>query len=82
MIAPVKEKYRIRFSYPKHANHSENSGTKTQLKRGNPDVFKCICGGVVKMVDVFEGGKLRHIARCLQCGDERRKPSDFFGSLT
>ena len=82
MIVPVKEKHRTVFSYPKHANHSENSGTKTRQKRGNPEVFKCLCGGVVKMVDVFEHGKLKHVARCLQCGDEHRKPSDFVGSLT
>lgn len=38
---------------------------------------RCMCGGVVKMVSVFENGKLRNVARCTKCGDKRRKPSEF-----
>jgi len=77
MIVPVKEKQRIRFSYPKHSGHSENSGTKTRQKRNNPDVFKCLCGGVVRMMTVFRDGKEQQAARCLKCGKERRKPTQF-----
>ena len=78
MIIPLKKKFRIGFVHPKRAGGTDNGTRKrTHRKGGNPDKFLCMCGGVVKMVDVFRNRKLRPVARCTKCGDKRRKPSEF-----
>lgn len=83
MIIPLKKKYRTVFVHPKRSGKSDNgTRTRTHKKGEDPDVFHCVCGGIVKMVSVFRNGSLQLIARCLKCQDEHRKPSDFFGSLT
>jgi len=50
---------------------------KIAQREKNVVEHRCMCGGVVKMVGLFENGKLRNVARCTKCGDKRRKPSDF-----
>jgi len=79
VIIPLKQKHKARFSYPRHSGHSEN-GVRTHAhrpKKHNPDKFICPCGGLIKMVNVFENGKLHNVARCDKCGREEHKPSDF-----
>ena len=50
---------------------------KTADREKTAAVYKCMCGGVVKMIDVFRNGKLQPTARCLKCGKDRRKPTQF-----
>jgi len=78
MIIPLKKKFRAVFVHPKRGGKTDN-GTRTRMHRkgGAPDKFFCMCGGVVKMVDVFRNRKLQSAARCQKCGKERRKPSLF-----
>lgn len=52
--------------------HAKTAGRET-----NAVEHRCMCGGVVKMVDVFKGGKIHHVARCVKCGEERCKPNQF-----
>ena len=51
---------------------------KTAHREMVAEQFLCPCGGRIKMVDVFKNGKLRHVARCVKCEREERKPSDFW----
>lgn len=54
---------------------SKRTKQKTEATKAQR-VF-CPCGGEVKMITLGTGGKLRHCAECLKCGQRRRKPSDF-----
>jgi hypothetical protein len=54
----------------KISKNARSAGVKTQK-------FFCGCGGEVKMVSVFNSGKLGIRARCDKCNREERKPSDF-----
>jgi len=38
--------------------------------------FFCDCGGEIKMIAKFQG-KMKMIAQCNKCGEERRKLSEF-----
>ena len=38
----------------------------------------CKCGGEIKMRTVAKNGRMRHLARCNDCGNEARKPRDLF----
>lgn len=53
-------------------------GEKIMAKAGNKgkgaDSFYCQCGGPVKMVSVWNRGKLRPEARCSKCGKVARYP--------
>lgn len=41
------------------------------------DKIYCPCGGEIKMLTVIKNSKRRLVARCMECGTEKRKPSDF-----
>ena len=39
--------------------------------------FYCPCGGEVKMLAVFNEGKMKNIAECEKCKRQERRPKDF-----
>lgn len=51
---------------------SKNTRTRTS------DQLLCRCGGEIKVVNMFQKGRLVPIARCLKCEASARKPSDLF----
>jgi hypothetical protein len=53
-------------------NISKNARTNVARQ-----IFYCPCGGEVRMISVFRSGKIRHVAKCMSCEAEKRKPSDF-----
>lgn len=49
---------------------------KTEMKK-----FYCGCGGDIKIfISASENGKTKSVARCLNCGIEKGKPSNFTGA--
>lgn len=51
--------------------------SKNARKGDGTQKFFCECGGVIKMITLFDNGKLKNKARCDKCGITKRKPRDF-----
>jgi len=79
MIIPLKPKYTNHFDGPKRAGPTDN-GTRRKMHRKKtanaPQVFRCPCGGEIKMVTRFRRS-FKTLAVCQKCGKERRKPNEF-----
>jgi len=45
-------------------------------KKNGPDVFYCQCGGEVRMISVYNRGKLQTQARCKRCNRVARFPRE------
>jgi hypothetical protein len=52
--------------------------SKNARKGETTQKLVCRCGGTIKMVTIASGGKLRHVARCINCNREARRPKDLF----
>lgn len=50
--------------------------SKNARKESKTYKMYCSCGGEVKMITRFIKGKMKHVAQCISCKKEGRKPKD------
>jgi len=50
--------------------------SKNSRRESQKDKLLCSCGGEIKMITRFIKGKMKHIAQCVSCKKEGRKPKD------